>query len=139
MLLAATGDDRLDPSLAELLAVFVMVVAAIGVERIRTLGAGRPSAGSQAGGQVAQGRGGHIDAGRVDQHAEAPGRTGDLGREPVYQGVSRPDTGPHLNHPPPYTGWKMLTDGDEADGHPFSLVSRIRGGPIGPCPPWPRG
>ena len=37
MLLAATGDDRLDPSLANLLAVFVMVVAAIGVERIRTL------------------------------------------------------------------------------------------------------
>jgi hypothetical protein len=35
MLLAATGDDRLDPSLANLLAVFVMVVAAIGVERIR--------------------------------------------------------------------------------------------------------
>src|SRR6266851_7852753 len=85
MLLAATGDDRLDPSLANLLAVFVMVVAAIGVERIRTLGAGCPSAGSQAGGQVAQGRGGHIDAGRVDKHAEAPGRTGDLGREPVYQ------------------------------------------------------
>jgi hypothetical protein len=28
-LLAATGDDRLDPSLANLLAVFVMVVAAI--------------------------------------------------------------------------------------------------------------
>ena len=38
MLLAATGDDRLDPSLANLLAVFVMVVAAIGVERIGTLG-----------------------------------------------------------------------------------------------------
>src|SRR3984893_78016 len=85
MLLAATGDDRLDPSLANLLAVFVMVVAVIGVERIRTLGAGCPSAGSQAGGQVAQGRGGHIDAGRADKHAEAPGRTGDLGREPVYQ------------------------------------------------------
>jgi hypothetical protein len=48
MLLAATGDDRLDPSLANLLALFVMVVAAIGVERIRTLGAGCPSAGSQA-------------------------------------------------------------------------------------------
>ena len=62
-----------------------MVVAAIDVERIRTLGAGCPSAGSQAGGQVAQGRGGHIDAGRVDKHAEAPGRTGDLGREPVYK------------------------------------------------------
>jgi hypothetical protein len=74
-----------DPSLANLLAVFVMVVAAIGVERIRTLGAGCPSAGSHAGGQVAQGRGGHIDAGRVDKHAEAPGRTVDLGREPVYQ------------------------------------------------------
>src|SRR5713226_3485049 len=85
MLLAATGDDRLDPSLANLLAVFVMVVAAIGGERIRTLGAGCASAGSHAGGQVAQGRGGHIDAGRVDKHAEAPGRTGDLGREPVYQ------------------------------------------------------
>jgi hypothetical protein len=69
MLLAATGDDRLDPSLANLLAVFVMVVAAIGVERIRTLGGGCPSAGSQAGGQVAQGRGGHIDAGQVDKHA----------------------------------------------------------------------
>src|SRR5215467_543009 len=47
MLLAATGDDRLDPSLANLLAVFVMVVAAIGVEHIRTLGAGCPSAGSR--------------------------------------------------------------------------------------------
>jgi conjugative relaxase-like TrwC/TraI family protein len=67
MLLAATGDDRLDPRLANLLAVFVMVVAAIGVERIRTLGAGCPSAGSQAGGQVAQGRGGLIDAGRRRQ------------------------------------------------------------------------
>ena len=32
-----------------------------------------------------------------------------------------------------------LTDGDEANGHPFSLVSRIRGGPIGPSPRWPRG
>ena len=30
MLLAATGDDRLDRSLANLLAVFAMVVAAIG-------------------------------------------------------------------------------------------------------------
>ena len=59
MLLAATGDDRLDPSLANLLALFVMVVAAISVER--------------------------IDAGRVDKHAEAPGRAGDLGREPVYR------------------------------------------------------
>jgi hypothetical protein len=48
MLLAATGDERLDPSLANLLAVFVMVIAAAGVERIRTLGAGCPSAGSQA-------------------------------------------------------------------------------------------
>jgi hypothetical protein len=87
-------------------------------------------------GQLAQGRGGHIDAGRVDKHAEAPGRTGDLGREPVYHELlSRPDTDPHLNHPPPHTGWKRLTDGDEADGHPFSLVSRIRGGPIGPSPP----
>src|SRR6059058_159400 len=81
MLLAATGDERLDPSLANLLAVFVMVIAAVGVGRIRTLGAGCPSAGSQAGGQVGQGRGGHIVAGRVVKHAEAPGRTGDLGRE----------------------------------------------------------
>jgi hypothetical protein len=62
MLLAATDDGRLDPSLANLPAVFVMVVAAIGVERIRTLEGGCPSAGSHAGGQVAQGRGGHIDA-----------------------------------------------------------------------------
>jgi hypothetical protein len=75
MLLAATGDDRLDPGLANLLAVFVMVVAAIGAERIRTLGAGCPPAGSHAGGQAAQGRGGHIDTGRADKHAEAPGRT----------------------------------------------------------------
>jgi len=36
MVLAATGGDRLDPSLANLLAVVVMVVAAIGAERIRT-------------------------------------------------------------------------------------------------------
>jgi hypothetical protein len=49
---------------------------------------------------------------------------------------SRPDTGPHLNYPPPHTGRKRLTDGDEAYGHPFSLISRIRGGPIGPSPPW---
>src|SRR6266566_8329935 len=28
--------------------------------------------------------------------------------------VSRPDTDPHLNHPPPHTGWKRLTDGDSA-------------------------
>jgi hypothetical protein len=34
---------------------------------------------------------------------------------------------------------ERLTEGDEAEGHPFSLVSRIRGGPIGPSPPWPRG
>ena len=136
----ATGDDRLDPSLANLLAVFVMVVAAIGVERIRTLGAGCPSAGSQAGGQVAQGRGGHVAAGRVDKHAEAPGVTGNLGREPVDQEllhVRTPTT--TSNHPPPHTGWKRLTDGDEADGHPFSLVSRIGGRPIGPSPAWPRG
>jgi len=89
-------------------------MTAIGVERIRTLGAGCASAGSHAGGQVAQGRGGHIDAGRVDKDAEAPGRTGDLGREPVYQEGTRPDTDPHLNHPPPHTGWKRLTDGDSA-------------------------
>src|SRR6266536_6396234 len=62
-----------------------LIPASIGVERIRTLGAGCPSAGSQAGGQVAQDRGGHIDAGRVDKHAEAPGWTGDVGLEPVYQ------------------------------------------------------
>jgi hypothetical protein len=45
--------------------------------------------------------------------------------------VHRPPPQP----PAPHTGWKRLTDGDEADGHPFSLVSRIRGGPIGPSPP----
>ena len=39
----------------------------------------------------------------------------------------------------PHASWKRLTNGDEADGHPFSLVSRIRGGPIGPSPPWLRG
>src|SRR6266581_5254924 len=41
--------------------------------------------------------------------------------------------------PAPAHRLERLTDGDEADGHPFSLVSRIRGGPIGPSPPWPRG
>jgi hypothetical protein len=108
MLLAATGDDRLDSSLANLLAVFVIVVAAIGVERIRTLGAGCPSAGSKAGGQVAQDRGGHIDAGRVDKHAEAPGRTGDLGREPVYQELL------HVRTPTPTSTTRPRTQAGKA-------------------------
>jgi CBS domain protein len=58
--------------------------------------------GSQAGGQVAQGRGGHIDAGRVDKHPEAPGRTGDLGHEPVYQELLhvRTPTPPQPPDPP---------------------------------------
>ena len=75
-----------------------------------------------------------------DQHAVAPGRTGDLGREPVHQELLHVRTPtPTSTTRPRHTGWKRLTDGDEADGHPFSLVSRIRGGPIGPSPPWPRG
>lgn len=33
---AATSEDRRDPSLADLLAVFVVVVGAVGIDRLRT-------------------------------------------------------------------------------------------------------
>ena len=127
MLLGATGDQRLDPSLANLLAVFVMVVAAVAVERIRTLGASARRRVSQAGGQVGQGRSGHIVAGRLVKHAKATGQTGDLGREPLYQELLHVRTPTPTSTIRPRTQVKTLSDGDETDGHPFSLVSRIRG------------
>ena len=53
--------------------------------------------------EVAQCRAGQIDAGWVDKHAEAPGGTGDLGREPVYQELLHVQT-PPPPQPPPHCG-----------------------------------
>jgi hypothetical protein len=45
---------------------------------------------AELGGQEAQGRAGHVDAGRVDKHAKPLVETVLLGRKPIYQGLHLP-------------------------------------------------